>query len=83
MRTAIRRRRAAVCYALNASSIAHLLYDGEYGAFHDALITDTKWLGGCRGVLLSPALRMTGFEHSHREAVSQLGFSSENIIATL
>lgn len=42
-----------------------------------------KWLGGCRGVLLSSALQTAGFEHIRRETVSQLGFPSEIITATV
>lgn len=42
-----------------------------------------RWLGGCRGVLLTEALRTAGFRDLHREAMSQLGFPSEIIVATL
>ncbi len=38
-------------------------------------------LGGCRGVLLVPALQQIGFTDLHRETVSQLGFPSELITA--
>jgi len=41
-----------------------------------------RWLGGCRGVLLSPALSKAGFKDVQRETVSQLGFPSEIIAAT-
>ncbi len=41
-----------------------------------------RWLGGCRGVLLSPALSKAGFKDVQREMVSQLGFPSEIIAAT-
>lgn len=41
-----------------------------------------RWLGGCRGVLLMDALRTAGFHDLHREAMSQLGFPSEIIVAT-
>ena len=40
-----------------------------------------KWLEGCRGVLLSPALQKAGFTHIQREMVSQFGFPSEIITA--
>ena len=41
-----------------------------------------RWLGGCRGVLLSPALSKAGFKDVQRETVSQFGFPSEIIAAT-
>lgn len=40
-----------------------------------------RWLGGCRGVLLSDRLRTVGFTNIHRETTSQLGFPSEIIAA--
>jgi len=40
-----------------------------------------RWLGGCRGVLLSEAMRQAGFTDIMRETVSQLGFPSEIISA--
>ena len=40
-----------------------------------------RWLGGCRGVLLSEPLQAAGFSAIHRECVSQLGFPSEIISA--
>ncbi len=40
-----------------------------------------KWLGGCRGVLLAPALNESGFQDIHRETVSQFGFPSEIVTA--
>lgn len=40
-----------------------------------------QWMGGCRGVLLSPALVRAGFADLHREMISQLGFPSEVITA--
>ena len=40
-----------------------------------------RWLGGCRGVLLAPALRAAGFKDVQRETVSQFGFPSEIITA--
>jgi ubiquinone/menaquinone biosynthesis C-methylase UbiE len=40
-----------------------------------------RWLGGCRGVLLSSALREAGFTNISREAMSQFGFPSEIISA--
>jgi ubiquinone/menaquinone biosynthesis C-methylase UbiE len=42
-----------------------------------------RWLGGCRGVLLQPALQAAGFSHIHRETVSQLGFPAELLTAAL
>ncbi len=39
------------------------------------------WLGGCRGVLLTPALQGAGFVDLHRETVSQFGFPSEILAA--
>ena len=41
-----------------------------------------SWLGGCRGVLLTEALKQNGFQIIRRETVSQLGFPSEVITAT-
>jgi ubiquinone/menaquinone biosynthesis C-methylase UbiE len=40
-----------------------------------------RWLGGCRGVLLSSVLHQVGFQNVRREFVSQLGFPSEIIAA--
>ena len=40
-----------------------------------------RWLGGCRGVLLSEAMHQAGFTEIRRETVSQLGFPSEIISA--
>lgn len=40
-----------------------------------------RWLGGCRGVLLSEAMHQAGFTDIRRETVSQLGFPSEIISA--
>jgi ubiquinone/menaquinone biosynthesis C-methylase UbiE len=40
-----------------------------------------RWLGGCRGVLLSTSLQSAGFTEIHRETVSQMGFPSEIISA--
>lgn len=45
--------------------------------------TNPRWLGGCRGVLLSEAMRETGFTKVERETVSQLGFPSEIISASV
>ncbi len=42
-----------------------------------------KWLGSCRGMLLSSALRTAGFDPVHRETVSQLSFPPEIITATV
>jgi len=41
-----------------------------------------RWSGGCRGVLLSPALRVAGFRGVQRETISQFGFPSEILAAT-
>ncbi len=55
-----------------------------YQRFWEAVYhLNPKWLGGCRGVLLTPALRTAGFDQIHRETVSQVGFPSEIISATL
>ena len=40
-----------------------------------------SWIGGCRGVRLAPALEKAGFHSIRREALSQLSFPSEVIIA--
>lgn len=40
-----------------------------------------RWLGGCRGVLLSGALQEAGFTDITRETISQFGFPSEIISA--
>ena len=40
------------------------------------------WLGGCRGVLLTDAVRAVGFTDIHRETLSQFGFPSEIISAS-
>jgi ubiquinone/menaquinone biosynthesis C-methylase UbiE len=40
-----------------------------------------RWMGGCRGVLLAPALQQAGFMDLHRETMSQLGFPSEILTA--
>ena len=42
-----------------------------------------RWLGGCRGVFLSEALHKAGFTEIARETVSQFGFPSEIISATV
>lgn len=39
------------------------------------------WMGGCRGVLLAPALQQAGFTDLRRETVSQVGFPSEILTA--
>jgi ubiquinone/menaquinone biosynthesis C-methylase UbiE len=39
------------------------------------------WLGGCRGIELSPFLAAAGFEELSREYVSELGFASEVVRA--
>ncbi len=40
-----------------------------------------RWLGGCRGVLLTQAVQAAGFSQIQREMVSQFGFPSEIILA--
>lgn len=42
-----------------------------------------RWLGGCRGVLLSESMQIAGFTDIHRETISQMGFPSEIISARL
>lgn len=42
-----------------------------------------KWLGGCRGMLLSDVLRKVGFDILHNETLSQFGFPSEVISAKI
>lgn len=42
-----------------------------------------RWLGGCRGVLLLEPLQAAGFKQVQREMLSQFGFPSEVIRATL
>ena len=42
-----------------------------------------RWLGGCRGVLLSEPLQKAGFTDTAREAISQIGFPSEVISARI
>ena len=42
-----------------------------------------RWLGGCRGVLLSRAVREAGFTDLARQTVSQFGFPSEIIAAKI
>ncbi len=42
-----------------------------------------KLLGGCRGVLLAEPLQAVGFTDLQRQMVSQFGFPSEVIVATL
>lgn len=42
-----------------------------------------RWLGGCRGVLLSEALQEAGFTQVTRETISQFGFPSEIISARI
>ncbi len=58
---------------------AERFYQGIWEAIYHI---NPGWLGGCRGVLLSPALRTAGFKDVQRETVSQLGFPSEIITAT-
>ncbi|CAG0996486.1 demethylmenaquinone methyltransferase / 2-methoxy-6-polyprenyl-1,4-benzoquinol methylase [Anaerolineae bacterium] len=40
-----------------------------------------RWLGGCRGVLLTQSVQAAGFSNVRREMVSQFGFPSEIISA--
>ncbi len=42
-----------------------------------------RWLGGCRGVLLTQAMHAAGFSQVQREMVSQFGFPSEIISASV
>lgn len=42
-----------------------------------------RWLGGCRGVLLSATLQEAGFTDITRETISQFGFPSEIISARI
>ena len=42
-----------------------------------------RWLGGCRGVLLSDSLKAAGFRSIQREMISQFGFPSEIISAII
>lgn len=42
-----------------------------------------NWMGGCRGVLLTAALQQAGFKNISREMISQLGFPSEILSATV
>jgi len=42
-----------------------------------------KLLGGCRGVLLAPTVQAAGFAGVYRETISQFGFPSEVITATV
>lgn len=52
------------------------IYEGVYHL-------NPRWLGGCRGVLLSDYLLAAGFKNPVREMTSQLGFPSEIISATV
>ena len=55
-----------------------------YQRFWEAIYhLNPKWLGGCRGVKLSQTLQTMGFQRIKRETVSQLGFPSEIITATV
>ena len=49
------------------------------GGYH----LNPRWLGGCRGVLLIEHLQAAGFKNVHREMLSQFGFPSEIISATV
>lgn len=40
-----------------------------------------RWLGGCRGVLLSESMQLAGFTDTYRETISQMGFPSEIVSA--
>jgi ubiquinone/menaquinone biosynthesis C-methylase UbiE len=55
-----------------------------YERFWETVYTiNPRWLGGCRGVMLSGPLQEAGFTHITREAISQFGFPSEIISARL
>jgi ubiquinone/menaquinone biosynthesis C-methylase UbiE len=47
------------------------------GVYH----LNPRWLGGCRGVLLSEHLQTAGFKNARREMLSELGFPSEILVA--
>ncbi len=49
------------------------------GVYH----LNPRWLGGCRGVLLLNHLQTAGFKNIKRAMLSQFGFPSEIISATL
>lgn len=49
------------------------------GVYH----LNPRWLGGCRGVLLHQYLKKAGFRNIKREFLSQFGFPSEIIAATV
>jgi ubiquinone/menaquinone biosynthesis C-methylase UbiE len=53
-----------------------------YQRIYEAIYqVNPAWLGGCRGVLLTEAVRAVGFTNIHRETISQFGFPSEIISA--
>jgi len=55
-----------------------------YQHLYEALYQiNPNWMGGCRGVLLTDALQKAGFKNISREMISQLGFPSEVLRATL
>ena len=51
--------------------------------YESIYLLNPRWLGGCRGVLLSDYLLAAGFNIQVREMTSQLGFPSEIISANL
>ncbi len=53
-------------------------YQGMYEMIYKL---NPRWLGGCRGVLLTPSLQALGFEQIRRETLSQFGFPSEIVTA--
>ena len=59
-----------------SESFFHQFYEGVYHL-------NPGLLGGCRGVLLVGHLQNAGFKNIQREFVSQLGFPSEIISATV
>jgi len=55
-----------------------------YQHFYETLYQiNPSWMGGCRGVLLTSELQKAGFKNISREMISQLGFPSEVLKATL
>jgi hypothetical protein len=56
--------------------LRHRLYEAIYRV-------RPSLLGGCRGVTLRPHLEAAGFHVSREEYVSQLGFPSEIVVATI
>ena len=55
-----------------------------YDSFREAIYRiNPQWIGGCRGVFLSQSLQIAGFKNIYRETVTQMGFVSEIISATV